>query len=122
MGASKNLQRMARVGILDPNDLSAGRQGRPEVRILVSDAPKRSGNGARRSERSIRLRGNEGWVKKSHAPDRRFGVARRVDLPYGGPMPPKGGFSRHPDMSFTISFNALSGPFNTSASPETSSL
>jgi hypothetical protein len=38
MGASKNLQRMARVGILDPDDLSADRQGRDEERILEAIA------------------------------------------------------------------------------------
>ena len=49
---------------------------RDEARILVSDAPKRSGYGARRRERSHRLGNNEVWTKKIHAP---VGSTRSVD-------------------------------------------
>jgi hypothetical protein len=74
----------ARVSRLDCLKSSSGSLPKTILRrLLVSDAPrrsgrtspKRSGDGARRSERSIRLRGNEGWVKKSHAPDRPFNTS-----------------------------------------------
>jgi|GEM_PF-5659776 len=70
-GTSKNLERMARMGILDPDDLPAGRQGRKEERIL---------------ERNLRLRNNEVWIKKSHMPKGQHEVL----------MPPEGGSSRYP--------------------------
>jgi hypothetical protein len=41
MRPSKNLERVARAAIVRSDDLPALRQGRPEMRILLSDVPKR---------------------------------------------------------------------------------
>lgn len=46
MRPAKNLERMAGAAIVRSVDLPALRQGRPEMRILLSDVPKRCGGEA----------------------------------------------------------------------------
>jgi hypothetical protein len=59
-GTSKNLQRMARMTIVRPDNLPAGRQGRDEERILNRSIQLRS--------LPVRQAGNEVWPDERHAP------------------------------------------------------